>query len=155
MSYSLQVANGDLVFNGTSLATVSGAQKLVQDMTCGILEPMGTDDMHPTYGTVIDGGYLPDGTYQEGIIGELNGQYAANFVSSEISRVASNLQQAQVVRNHNDLATYGRSTLTPDETLVSLGDVAITTAQNQMLVSVDLQTGSGPVSVAVPTTQTG
>ena len=155
MSYSLQVANGDLVFNGTSLSTVSGAQKLVQDMTCGILEPMGTDDMHPTYGAVIDGGTLPDGTYQQGIIGNANDEYAAQFVSSEINRVASNLQQAQAVRNQNDLATYGRSTLTPDETLQSLGDVSITTAQNQMLVSVDLQTGSGPVSVAIPATTTG
>lgn len=153
MSYSLQVSNGDLVFNGTSLATVSGAAKLVQDMTCGILEPMGTDDLHPTYGSVIDGGTLPDGSYQTGIIGETNNQYAASFVSSEIQRIASNLQQAQVLRNHNDLATYGRSTLSPDETLVSLGDIAIDAVQNQMLVSVDLETGSGPVSLAVPTTQ--
>lgn len=152
MSYSLQVSNGDLVFNGTSLATVQGTQKLVQDMTCGILEPMGTDDMHPTYGSVIDGGTLPDGTYQNGIIGELNNQYAANFVSSEINRVASNYQQAQAARNQDDLATYGKSTLTPDETLLSLGAVDITEVQNQMLVAVDLETGTGPVTVAVPAT---
>lgn len=150
MSWSLQVSHGDLVFNGTSLATVEGTQKLVQDMTCGILEPMGTDNMHPTYGSVIDGGTLPDGTYQEGIIGDPNDQYAANFVSSEINRVASNLQQTQAVRNQNDLATYGRSTLTPSETLAALGDVQMTAAQNQLLVAVELETGTGPVSVAIP-----
>lgn len=150
MSWSLEIDNGDLVFGGNGIATVTGAHKLTQDLRCAILEPMGIDDLHPTYGSVIDGGMLPDGTYQDGIIGGTNDAYAASFVQSELQRIGSNYQQAQTVRNQNDMTVYGRSTLTPDEVLLALENVQVTAIQNQMMVTVDLQTGSGPLSTSVP-----
>jgi hypothetical protein len=148
MSWSLQIANGDLVLNGTSLATVTDGAKLVQDLTCDLLEPMGTDDAHPTFGSLIDGG-IQNGVYQPGVIGEQNNDQAATFVQSEVSRVCSDYQKSQIARNNSDASTYGKPTITPGETLIQVENISIQESQDQMLVGVTLRTGAGTIATAV------
>ena len=64
MTWSLAVVNGDLSFAGPGgYATVSGQNKLIQDLKNWLLEPRGTDPIHPGYGCTLDGGMLPDGTF--------------------------------------------------------------------------------------------
>jgi hypothetical protein len=145
MSWSLQLQNGDLALSGGQFATVTDSAKLVQDLTCDILEPMGTDDAHPTYGSLIDGG-IQNGTYQEGVIGQPNTSIAATFVSSEISRICSDYQKSQIARNAADATTYGKPTLTPGETLISVSDITLQQSQESILVGVTLKTGTGTIS---------
>lgn len=150
MSFSLQIQNGDLAISGNDYATVSGNQKLVQDLTCAIKTPMGTDDANPNYGSLIDGGVTSDGIYHESLIGGDNDNSTAAFVEAEISRVAQNYQAQQLARNQSDGIQYGKTTLTPDEILVNLGGLNTQSVEDSMLVTAVLQTGSSNVTINLP-----
>lgn len=147
MTWSIQVANGDISYGSNGLNTVGGGAKLVQDLGCCILEPMGTDPLHPSFGSIIDGGVDANGTPQQGVIGGPNNNITASFVSAEIQRICQNYQIQQVARNNADLATYGKSTLTADECLLSVESVDIQLVQDAMLVSAALSTGGGSTSL--------
>jgi phage baseplate assembly protein W len=152
MSWSLQVSNGDLSFGSAGLNTVSGGQKLVQDLTCDILEPMGTDPMHPTYGSIIDGSVDANGNYQPGLIGQVNDRTTATQVGAEVQRICMNYQQSQVARNQADINVYGKSTLTADEALLTVLGVQVQQVEDQALVTATLQTGAGGLPLNVPLT---
>lgn len=152
MSWSLQVSNGDLSFGSAGLNTVSGAQKLTQDLACDILEPLGNDPMHPAYGSIIDGSVDANGNYQPGLIGEVNDQTTGTQIGAEIQRICLNYQQSQVARNQADIAVYGKSTLTADEALLALLGVKVDQAQDQALVTVNIQTGAGGLPLNIPFT---
>jgi hypothetical protein len=152
MSWSLQISNGDLTFNGADMTTVQGAEKLVQDLACCILEPMGTDSMHPSYGSIIDGGTSPDGTFNQGIIGSRNNSFAATYVDNEISRICHQYQAQQQARFTADVAVYGTSTLTASEALLGVQGVNATADQDRLLVTATLQTGSGDLPINIPMT---
>jgi hypothetical protein len=140
MSWSLQLRNGDLVLGGTSLAQVSGAQKMVQDLRCTILERMGTDDLHPWFGSLIDGG-IQEGVQQPSLIGEHDWQVASLTVQSEIRRIITQYQDMQIKRIENDRITYGASSLNPDEVLLGIQNIQIFQAEDRMMVKIALLTG--------------
>lgn len=150
MSYSLMIANGDLSFNGASFDVVQGSEKLVQDLMCCVLEPMGNDDMHPDYGSLIDGGIDQNGNQQPGVIGSPNDAIAGSYVDTEITRICEAYQQQQQTRYSNDIAIYGTSTITASETLLSIESVTSQAALDHLLVSADLSTGTGDVAVSLP-----
>lgn len=144
------IANGDLSFNGSSLDTVQGSDKLVQDLMCCVLEPMGTDDMHPTFGSLIDGGIDQDGDQVPGVIGTPNDAYAAAYVDSEIQRICQQYQTQQQTRYTNDIAVYGTSTITASEALLSIDDISAVSSMDHLIVTASLSTGSGQIPVSLP-----
>lgn len=149
MSWSLQIANGDLTFGSQGLNTVTGGSKLTQDLRCAVLEHMGTDPLHPAFGSVIDGGVNPTtGIYTEGVIGQANDDHAATFVRAEVQRVCRAYQAQQIARNQIDVATYGKSTLTADEALLAVESINVQQVMDQMLVLAQLQTGAGSLPLA-------
>lgn len=150
MSFSLQIENGDLALNGTSLGTVEGARKLTQDLSCGIMTPMGTDEAHPAFGSLLEGGFTPEGRYVEGIIGENDWNRVGLVVQAEIQRICNEYQLQQISRNKNDAAVYGKTTLTPPEILVGVEGIQMQQAEDNLLVTLALNTGNGPVQVNVP-----
>lgn len=150
MSFSLLIENGDLPLNGTSLATCEGAHKLTQDLACEILTPMGTDEAHPDFGSLLDGGINPEGNYVEGVIGEGDWDRVALTVQAEIQRICNEYQLQQISRNKSDAAVYGKTTLTPEEILVSVQGIKLQQAEDNLLVTVTLSTGNGPIQVNVP-----
>lgn len=150
MSWSLQLRNSDLALGGTQLAQVTDFQKLVQDLRCALLEHRGSDDMHPTYGSIIDGGFDQNGIEVISLIGTNDFQYAIHLIESEIKRVAAYHQASQVQRSKNDRLTYGESTLTPSELLVSIKNINFAQAQDKLVVNVVLQTAAGTTNVQIP-----
>ncbi len=76
MSWSLQLRNGDLFHQHGHYAQVYGPAKLVQDLRAQILERLGHDDMHPEFGSALDGGILPDGTTIDSVIHSMDTQQA-------------------------------------------------------------------------------
>jgi phage baseplate assembly protein W len=84
MSFSLAVANGDLVLQGDQLAIVSGAPLLKQTMDLWIRERAGIDRFHPTFGSRLQdfiGGVVTPDTRVE--------------IITEIERVLLNIQAVQ------------------------------------------------------------
>lgn len=156
MSWSLQLRSGDLVVSGAHISQAAGISKLVQDLRCALLEPRGFDDLHPTYGSLIDGGIDEYGNYAASLIGSVDLELVALRVDSEIRRITSEHQLQQTNRASNDRIIYGESTLTNDELLRQVTNIQMTQAQDQLMVIVTLQTAPGqnitipiPVSISV------
>lgn len=150
MSWSLQLRGGDLVIGGSSFGTVTNQNKLVQDLRCAILERMGTDEDHPWFGSLIDGGRL-NGTEQSSIIATDNWDVAVLAVEGEIRRIVDQYQKQQIVRNEQDRTNYGKPTLTPGELLMGVGSIQFYQAQDNLLCRVTLITGvDSELTVNVP-----
>jgi hypothetical protein len=152
MSWSLEIENGDLQFGSAGLNVVTGSQKLTQDLACDLLEPMGTDPLHPSFGSVIDGGYDTNGNYVQGVIGQSNDASTGSAVGNEVSRICQNYQTQQIARNQADVATYAKSTLTADEALLAVMGIQVEQVQDQALVTATLQTGAGGLPLTLPFT---
>jgi hypothetical protein len=140
MTWSLKLRNGDLALGAAQLGTVTGEEKLVQDLRAHILEHMGTDDMHPEFGSLIDGGTLPDGTVSPGIIGALNDDFASMEVASDIRRIVNDYQDRQLARAKDDRYTYGKVTINRGEVLLSLDDIEVTRSMDTLQVNLKITT---------------
>lgn len=151
MSWSLQVSNGDLVTSGAQLATVTRESKLVQDLRLWLLEKMGTDSLHPSHGSLIDGGTLPNGAQVEGVIGKTDIDLVMLEIRQEINRIAQEYQGRQLARARQDKLTLGRATLLAGEVLLDVTDISFRQSQDHLQVIVTLLTGSGGrVDLEVP-----
>lgn len=87
MSRSFRLVNGDLGLAGPTVDTVSGVQKLLQDLDCWLRERFQVDRFHRGYGSTLDmyiGGVIDDDT-------TLN-------IESEVYRVLGNYQNLQLQR---------------------------------------------------------
>lgn len=153
MSWSLELRGGDLVVGGASFGTVTQQAKLVQDLRCAILERMGTDEDHPWFGSLIDGGRL-NGREQESLIATTDWNVAVLAVESEIRRIVDLYQKQQIVRSERDRSTYGKPTLTPGELLMGVQGIQFFQAQDNLLCRVTLLTGADseiPINVPLGT----
>jgi hypothetical protein len=143
MSWSLALRNGDLALGGTHLATTTSVPKLVQDLRCALLEPMGTDDLHPSFGSVIDGGRRPDGTEVPSLIGSTRWGRAAVEIRAEIMRIADEHRSRQLARAREDQLVYGKPTLEPGEVLISVRGIDMMQVQDTLMIRVTLEVGNG------------
>lgn len=142
MSWSLKVSHGDLELSQASFSTVSGGAKLAQDLRGYILEHMGTDDLHPEFGSLLDGG-IRNGEYVEGVIGQPNDALSLALVEREIRRLVADYQARQLTRARNDAAIYGKATLSKGEVLLSLSRIDTTQADDTMYITLNILTGDG------------
>lgn len=143
MSWSLQVSGGDLVVNQAQLSTVANEAKLLQDLRHYLLERMGTDSLHPEYGSLIDGGTKPDGTEVPSPIGHTDWRQIALSIEADIRRIGAAYQSAQLNRAKSDRLRFNRSTLTAGEVLASIDSVVFTQDQDALLVTINITAGSG------------
>lgn len=138
MSWSLRINNGDFVVDSAHLGTVSAQQKLLQDFRCALLEQMGTDNLHPDFGSLIDGGITPDGHTVTGVIGETDPEEVTLVIETEVSRIARYMQRAQLARAKSDRLTYGRATMVPQEVLLSLNGINFLQYEDAIRVTINL-----------------
>lgn len=142
MSWSLQITHGDFQVESAHLGTVTAQAKLVQDFRCAILEQMGTDNLHPDFGSLIDGGTTPEGVTSNGVIGETDLNLVALVIETEINRIARYMQRAQLSRAKSDKMTYGKATLVPQEVLLQLNGIDMTQTEDKIKVIVHLTSAS-------------
>lgn len=139
MTWSLRIGeDGDFHVDAAHLGTVTAQQKLVQDFRCALLEQMGTDNLHPDFGSLIDGGITPDGVVSEGVIGETDLRMVALTIQGEVSRIARRMQQVQLARAKSDRLTYGHATMVPQEVLLQLNGVEMKQKEDQIYVTINL-----------------
>jgi hypothetical protein len=131
MSWSLEVRNGDLTVGNASLGVVTAEQKLVQDLRHYLLEKMGTDNLHPGYGSNLDSAIGSD------FFGE-----AALFVESEIRRICAEYQERQIERAKADRYRYNKTTFTAGELLLQVDSVDLLQNGPTLSVNIALTTGS-------------
>lgn len=143
MSWSLRVSNGDLVLQSGKLGIVSGQNKLVQDLRHFLLERMGSDPLHPDYGSLIDGGVTPAGRTVASPIGGTDWRFVALELEADIRRICALYQNGQVERARKDRQRYNRVTLTPAEILLAVTDVTFQQNMDTLNVTISLSTGAG------------
>lgn len=103
MTYSLMLSDGKLQTVGSDMQTVSGRQKLLQDLDCWFRENYRVDHHHPSYGSVLD-------SYIGGVVNE----ETAFLVRTEVIRVLTNYQQLQIKRFQENPEIYSRGELIQD-----------------------------------------
>ena len=53
--YSLKIVDGDLAMWGDgTIAQISGAERIRQELSCWLLEPLGTDVMYSNFGSTLN-----------------------------------------------------------------------------------------------------
>lgn len=125
MSYSLAVADGDLVQSGSRLGLVFGMDKLRQDLNCWLMERHGGDRFHPDVGSIL----------QRFIGGVVNGRSQVE-VQSEVLRVLDNYQSLQVKRFREN-----PEKLSVSEILGSVSSVRTSVDYDTVRVSVGFRNG--------------
>lgn len=131
MSYSLAIANGDLVQQGSQLGIVFGIDKLKQDVNCWLMERYGGDRFHVNMGSIL----------QDFIGGIVNSATKAE-VHAEVFRVLQNYQSLQAKRFKENPEKMSAS-----ELLVSVDDIVTAVQYDTVNVAVRLRNGSQQVTV--------
>ena len=127
MSWSLRIVNGDLVPSSRGLTVARNETKLVQDLRCFILQELGTDIYHPTYGSDI-----------ESKVGEI---FQDMKIESELKRIVRLYQERQISRAKTDQVARGRISLEQGEVLVSLDDISFEQKEDRLTVNMVIKTG--------------
>lgn len=131
MTYSLAVANGDLVQQGSSLAIVYGVNKLKQDLSLWITERYGIDRFHPTLGSI-----LPD------FIGMLITEHSRTGAKTELLRVLQNYQSVQFKGLRERPQSYSYS-----ELLYSINTIDVVISFDTIYARVGISNAEGVPSV--------
>ena len=84
MTFSLQIASGDLVVQGSQMGIVYNTDKLKQDLTLWLSERYGIDRFHPAMGS----------NYQN-YIGGIISRHTQATIKQETERVLDNYQRVQ------------------------------------------------------------
>ncbi len=153
MTWSFNIRNGDLILGGPGgLATVDGTTKLLQDLRCRLLEPVGTDPVNPSFGSTLDGGI--DAAGQE-IVSNIGSMISADVqleIEAEVIRCLQEHQKQQLDRIKAEQQRYnGQTYLTPSEMLYEIVSVESTQVRDTLIVKVQIGTGTGQtISIIQP-----
>lgn len=126
MSYSLAIADGDLVQKGSQLGLVHGVEKLRQDIYLWIMERYGADRFHVNMGSIL----------QE-FIGSIATESTRSEVHAEIFRVLQNYQALQLRRFKEN-----PELLSASELLVSVDEIITRMNYDTVQVGIKLRNGS-------------
>jgi|SRR5208282_1203947 len=151
MSFSLDLQNGDLVLSGTAFGTVTDAAKLQQDLICAILTPLGFDELHPTYGSILEENLINPEI--PGIFGETDFRHAATIIHAELVRICQNYQGQQIARNEADASQFGKYTLTPGEILLKVNGINFVQAEDHLICTLKLEIGNDSLELRIPMPQ--
>jgi hypothetical protein len=151
MSWSFEIIGGDLnlVSDGDGASVVTGKDKTFQDLRHSILEPIGSDPMHPQHGSLLDGGRLPNGRVADSFIGQSTISIMA--VKQEIGRNIQNYIDAQKKRIDSDIQTFGRTTLQDSEIVEAVISMSDRMYGNKLIVQVQLlMKSAGTITITQP-----
>ena len=127
MTYSLMLSGGDLSTASSMLQTVSGTEKLKQDIHAWLTEAYQIDRFHPKYGSLMTS-----------YIGQPMNVDSVFAIQVEVARVLSNLQSYQKQMYQQDPTLYS-----PDELLDYVDDVSTVFDQDRLRIGITFRTATG------------
>lgn len=130
MTRSIKVENGDIALEGGSFALVSHRDKLEQDLVHWLRTEINSDRFHPTFGSTI-----------EQFVGAVQSEENLDLLESEVQRVLSNYQEAQLRKFLED-----RTRFTPEEILSSVERVTVTAFYDSVDIRIVAKNLNGQVS---------
>jgi len=126
VSYSLAIADGDLVQQGSQFGLVFGINKLKQDINMCLMEHYGGDRFHVTMGSIL-----------QDFIGSIANKASLAEVHGEVFRVMQNYQTMQLRRFKENPELFSAS-----ELLVSVDNITTALSYDTVNVTVRLRNGS-------------
>lgn len=129
---TLALRNGDLVVGTTGHATISGSQKIRQDLALALGEPYADDRFHPEWGSL-----LPN------YIGEQIGPELQSLVISEAARVLQAYVDGQAAEIQKDALTSSMSRYDTSDVVRQVNGVNATLGIDTISVKVSLTTQAG------------
>jgi len=126
ISYSLLVQDGDLVRRGSSLAIVSGVDKLKQDLQLWVSERFGGDRFHPAMGSIL-----------QDMIGDVITASTRYRVGNEVARVLDNYQRVQFRALKEKPQVFSTT-----ELLYSIDDIQVRLTYDTVTVVVKVRTAA-------------
>jgi len=138
MSKSLAFRNGDLIIGpGRAFESVSGKEKLLQDLKLWILERVGTDPATPSYGSNLD---------SDQIIGEMGTADTLNRIRIDVLNLLQKYQNMQYQKLRAETIQYaGKTTLDKEEIIQEVTSVDVKAIDTTALVQVFITTLTGNV----------
>lgn len=127
--YTLQLRNGDFVLGSGGFQTITGASKVVQDLRCALVEPVGNDRFHPGYGSLL-----------QDFIGEPLDEILAFSVQQEVARVVQNYSAVQRDQIEADVLSGLASRYNSADVIANLSDIKSTLVGDRLYVQVALTT---------------
>lgn len=127
MTYSLMLSGGDLSSASSMLQTVSGTEKLEQDIHAWLTEAYQIDRFHPKYGSLMTS-----------YIGQPMNVDSVFAIQVEVARVLSNLQSYQKQMYQQDPTLYS-----PDELLDYVDDISTVFDQDRLRIGITFRTATG------------
>lgn len=126
------LAGGDLVVSSGSYLTLSGADKVRQDLGLAMREHYGADPFHPTWGSVIDQ-----------FVGEPLTSLNEQKVVAEVSRVLRNYITSQASQINAAANGGGRSALNTADVVSSVTSIKASSDGDRLAVAARLTTMAG------------
>jgi hypothetical protein len=130
VSFSFQVANGDLVLAGDSFAIVYGQNKLTQDLTLWLAERYGIDRFHPMMGSQF-----------QNYIGGIIGYNTQSMVYGEALRVLDNYQKVQFNAFQQNPQNFAMA-----ELLYNIDSVDVSITYDTVAVAIAITNGASQAS---------
>lgn len=111
MSWDLLVSNGDLALNNGDLTTITGQQKLIQDILKICLTTAGSNIMQPWYGSFLS----------RTLIGStLDTDITTTMAKSQLQNALESLKKLQQLQLMNTLQE-----VSPDEHIAGISDIQV------------------------------
>jgi len=141
---NFRVTDGDLDINkGSRVDMVQGRDKLVQDLTLWLLEPLGIGYTTPNFGALLNYVDVNRGRASSHFIGHvLDGQREAE-VEAEVDRILNLYQQDQVQKIRRAQIEGRLYLYRTSEILDSIQEVASRTDKDRMIVKAAITSGAG------------
>jgi phage baseplate assembly protein W len=143
MSKSLSIASGDLSVTGRHYDTVTGKDKLMQDLRCALIEQIGDDPATPNFGSNFE---------TDDYLGQVYTEALADQARSEVMSILQTYQANQLQKIQTEVITYnGINTLSAGEVIESIDSVDSTFSGDTLVIRVQLTTIDGSqVKIDVP-----
>lgn len=146
MSWSFDISGGDLnlISPKSGMSTVTGARKAFQDIRAELLESMGNDPMHPEYGSVLDGGVMPDGRLVESEFGNIIDSGTIYRVELELRRIIEEYAKRQKQKLLSERQrSGGKHTFAANELVASIDSIDTKQINDTLLVRIRLLMSNG------------
>lgn len=111
MSFDLKIINGDLVINQGALQTVVDSEKLIQDILKICLTDVGSNPLHPSYGSFLS----------RSVVGNaLQTQVIVQIAKTQLNTCLTNLQYLQQIQ----IKSFQK--MSADEQLAAITGISVT-----------------------------
>ncbi len=141
---TLALQGGDLVVGSQGHKTITGSQRIRQDLALALGEPYGNDRFHPTWGSTLP-------LY----VGRPIDPDADMLVRSEVARVVQSYIDTQRAEVLSDGLNGRRTRFTTSDVVSRLNNITTTVLYDAVRVKISLTTQSGEnlaIARAVSTT---